>query len=284
MNRERALKSRRQGAGVILRYAALTLVSVAALLPFIWMVVTSLKDRTGIFVFPPEWFPWPPVWDNFREVFARQPFHRYYLNTLYIAAAVTAGVCMFATLAGYAFAKLAFPFKNALFLLLLSSMMIPTEATSIPLFVWMSELRLVDTHVPLIFPPMLGASGMFGVFLLRQFFLTVPPDLDDAAKIDGCTPWTAFRRIMLPLAVPSLSALCIFTFLHSYNEFFEPLIYLNSSRLYTLPLAISMFTDESGTEWHLVMAASVLATLPLLLVFFMAQKRFMEGIALTGLK
>lgn len=262
----------------------LAAVSILMLLPFFWMVSTSLKDRTRIFVFPPEWFPWPPTWENFTEVFERQPFHLYYFNTLYIAAAVTAGVCVFAGLAGYAFAKLKFPFKNALFLLLLSSMMIPTEATSIPMFIWMSNLGLVDTHFPLIVPPMLGASGMFGVFLLRQFFITIPGELDDAARIDGCSPWGTFWRIMMPLAAPSLASLSIFTFLHSYNEFFEPLIYLNSNKLYTLPLALSLFTNESGTEWHLVMAASVMATLPLLLVFFMAQRKFMEGIALTGLK
>ena len=285
MNNKRYSRHRsRRRLAAIVYYVVLLAVSLLMLLPFFWMVSTSLKDRAKIFVFPPEWFPWPPTFENYREVFERQPFHLYYFNSLYIAILVTAGTCLFAALAGYAFAKLNFPWKSALFLLLLSSMMIPTEATSIPMFVWMSDLKLVNTHFPLIVPPMMGATGMFGVFLLRQFFITVPQDLDDAAKIDGCSPWLAFWRIMLPLAVPSLAALSIFTFLHSYNEFFEPLIYLNSSKLYTLPLALSLFTDESGTEWHLLMAASVMATLPLLLVFFAAQKRFMEGIALTGLK
>lgn len=284
MKDDRSLARRVFRLGFLLQYALLTGVSLLMLMPFFWMTSTSLKDQTQIFVFPPDWFPWPPTWSNFAEVFESQPFHLYYFNTLYIAAAVTAGTCLFAALAGYAFAKLRFPFKNALFLLLLSSMMIPTEATSIPMFVWMSDLGLINTHFPLIVPPMLGASGMFGVFLLRQFFITVPGELDDAARIDGCSPWLTFRRIMLPLAAPSLAALSIFTFLHSYNEFFEPLIYLNSSKLYTIPLALSLFTNESGTQWHLVMSASVMATLPLLLVFFAAQRKFMEGIALTGLK
>ncbi|PYI53448.1 carbohydrate ABC transporter permease [Paenibacillus flagellatus] len=266
------------------RYALLAAVSAAMLVPFYWMAATSLKDRTKLFVFPPQWLPAPVHWDNYVEVFARQPFHLYFGNSLYIAAVVTAGTCFFAALAGYAFAKLAFPLRNVLFLLLLSSMMIPTEATAIPLFDWMSRLGLVDTHIPLIVPPMLGAGGMFGVFLLRQFFITVPGELDEAARIDGCTPWTSFWRIMLPLSAPALAALCIFTFLHSWNEFLEPLIYLNTSRLYTLPLALSLFTNESGTEWHLLMAASVMATVPLLAVFFAAQKKFVEGIAMTGLK
>src|SRR5690606_4508763 len=135
-------------------------------------------------------------------------FHLYFWNSSYIAILVTIGTCVFAALAGYAFAKIAFPFKNVIFLILLSSMMIPTEVTAIPLFIWMSELKLVNTHFPLVVPPMLGAGGMFGVFLLRQFFITLPNDLDESAKIDGCTPWTTFWRIMMPLAAPALATLC----------------------------------------------------------------------------
>jgi len=265
-------------------YGLLTIVAAVILLPFFWMVTTSLKHQTKVFLFPPQWLPNPIEWSNYIEVFVRQPFHLYLFNSVYIAVLVTAGTCVFAALAGYAFAKIAFPFKHTIFLLLLSSMMIPTEVTAIPLFRWMSALGLVNTHFPLIVPPMLGAYGMLGVFLLRQFFITIPSDLDEAAKIDGCTPWSTFRSIMFPLCGPALATLCIFVFLHSWNEFFEPLIYLNSSDLYTLPLALSMFTDQSGTEWHLLMAASVIATVPLLLVFFFAQKRFIEGVAMTGLK
>jgi multiple sugar transport system permease protein len=254
------------------------------LVPFFWMATTSLKRQTEIFLFPPKWLPNPIEWRNYADVFRKQPFHLYFYNSAYIAVLVTVGTCLFASLAGYAFAKIAFPGKNAIFLILLSSMMIPTEVTAIPLFQWMSRLHLVNTHFPLIVPPMLGAYGMFGVFLLRQFFITVPPDLDEAAKIDGCSPLATFGRIMLPLCMPALATLCIFVFLHSWNEFFDPLIYLNSSRLYTLPLALSLFTDQGGTQWHLLMAASVMATLPLLIVFFAAQKKFIEGVAMTGLK
>ncbi len=265
-------------------YLLLTIVTIIVLVPFYWMVSTSLKHQTKVFLFPPQWIPSPIVWENYLEVFTRQPFHLYFFNSAYIAILVTAGTCVFAALAGYAFAKIAFPYKNTIFLILLSSMMIPTEVTAIPLFRWMSALHLVNTHFPLIIPPMLGAYGMFGVFLLRQFFITIPADLDDAAKIDGCTPWMTFYRIMVPLSSPALATLCIFVFLHSWNEFFEPLIYLISNDLYTLPLALSLFTDQSGTEWHLLMAASVLATLPLLIVFFFAQKKFIEGVAMTGMK
>ncbi len=267
-----------------LTYAALIVVSVIILIPFYWMVSTSLKHQTKIFAFPPQWIPNPIQWSNYAQVFEEQPFHLYFYNSAYIAIIVTLGTCVFAALAGYAFAKIAFPLKNVIFLILLSSMMIPTEVTALPLFIWMSNMGLVNTHFPLIVPPMLGAGGMFGVFLLRQFYITVPNDLDEAAKIDGCTPWMTFWRIMIPLAKPALATLTIFTFLNSWNEFFEPLIYLSSDELFTLPLALSLFTDQSGTQWHTLMAASVMATLPLLLVFFAAQKKFIEGVAMTGLK
>ncbi|ANE45157.1 sugar ABC transporter ATP-binding protein [Paenibacillus swuensis] len=267
-----------------LKYAVLSIVSLIVLLPFFWMVSTSLKDFTKIFLFPPQWLPSPVRFQNYVDLFQTHPFHLYLFNSLYIAAIVTAGTCFFAALAGYAFAKIHFPFKNVIFLVLLSSMMIPTEVTTIPLFAWMSNWGLVDTHFPLIVPPMLGAGGMFGVFLCRQFYITIPSELDEAAKIDGCSPLRTFVSIMLPLATPALATLSIFTLLHSWNEFFEPLVYLNSSHLYTIPLALSLFTSESGTQWHLVMAASVVATLPLLILFFFAQKKFIEGVALTGLK
>ncbi|WP_240415681.1 carbohydrate ABC transporter permease [Paenibacillus periandrae] len=273
-----------KAAKVIPKYTVLLVITSFILIPFYWMVSTSLKDFQQALSFPPQWIPSPIHWSNYFDLFAKQPFHLYVFNSLYIAALVTVGTCLFAALAGYAFAKIAFPWKNATFLILLSSMMIPTEITTIPLFIWLSKIGLVDTHFPLIVPPMLGAGGMFGVFLYRQFFITIPNDLDEAAKIDGCTPWTTFRKIMLPLASPAIATLSILTFLHSWNEFFEPLVYLNSSKLFTIPLALSLFTSDSGTEWHLVMAASVVATLPLLTVFFFAQKKFIEGVAMTGLK
>lgn len=266
------------------KYAVLIAITGLVLMPFYWMVASSLKDFQQVLSFPPAWFPSPIAWGNYIDLFTKQPFHLYLFNSLYIAVLVTAGTCLFAAMAGYAFAKIEFPWRNTIFLILLSSMMIPTEVTAVPLFIGLSRFGLVDTHFPLIVPPILGAGGMFGVFLCRQFFIAIPGDLDEAAKIDGCTPWKTFWRIMMPLATPAMATLAILTFLHSWNEFFEPLIYLNSSRLYTIPLALSLFATDSGTEWHLVMAAAVVATVPLLTVFFFAQKKFIEGIALTGMK
>ncbi|OAS17125.1 carbohydrate ABC transporter permease [Paenibacillus oryzisoli] len=266
-------------------YTVLSLISLVILFPFLWMITTSLKDPTKIFLFPPQWIPDPISWSNFKQVFVKQPeFPLYFFNSAYIAIVVTIATCLFAALAGYAFGKMNFRFKNIIFLILLTGMMIPTEVTAIPMFVWMSKLHLTDTHFPLIVPSVLGAGGIFGVFLLRQFFIMVPDELEEAAKIDGCTPWTTFWRIMLPLATPALSTLAIFTFLHSWDNYFDPLIYISDNKLFTLPVGLKLFTDTAGTDWHLLMAASVMATVPLLLVFFIAQKRFIEGVALTGLK
>lgn len=269
----------------LIRYTLLTAVSLFILTPFFWMLTTSLKDETKVFEFPMQLLPSPVVWRNYADVFATQPqFLLHYWNSLYIAALVTLGTCLIGAFAGYAFAKLSFPLRNVWFLVLLSGMMIPSEVTTIPNFIWYSRLGLIDSHFPLIVPPMLGASGIFGVFLLRQFFITVPAELDEAAEIDGCTPWQTFWRIMVPLATPAFATLSIFTFLNSWEDFLDPLIFVSSAEKFTLPVAMKLFTDTAGTAWHLLMAASVMATLPLLLVFFAAQKKFIDGIATTGLK
>jgi multiple sugar transport system permease protein len=268
----------------VFSYLLLSLTSVVMMLPFYWMLSTSLKDQNKIFVFPPQWIPSPIVWGNYLEVFNVIQFERYFFNSVYIAVLVTIGTCLIASLAGYAFAKIRFPWRNVMFLMLLSSMMIPGEVTVIPTFLVMAEFGFVNTHIPLIVPSILGAGGIFGVFLMRQFFITIPDDLVEAAKMDGCSPWKTFYKIMLPAATAPMSTLCIFTFLGSWNEFFDPLIYLNSDQLFTLPLGLALFTDQSGTAWHLLMAASMMATLPLLIVFFFAQRKFIEGITLTGLK
>jgi multiple sugar transport system permease protein len=266
------------------KYIILIFISLIILVPFIWMLSTSLKTFSNIFLFPPQWIPSPIAWENYVTLFQKSPFHLYMFNSFYIAVIVTIGACLFSSLAGYAFAKIKFPFRNTIFLILLSSMMIPTESTAIPLFIWFSKIGFIDTHLPLIFPPMLGAAGMFGVFLFRQFYIALPNELDEAAKIDGCNPWMTYWLIILPISTPTFATLSIFTVLNTWNEFFEPLIYLNSSKLYTIPLALSLFTTESGTEWHLIMSASVIASLPLLIIFFLAQRKIIEGIAITGLK
>jgi multiple sugar transport system permease protein len=249
------------------------------------MLVTSLKDSTKVFEFPPKLIPNPVVFHNYVEIFEVQPnFPIYYFNSLYIAVVVTVCTVFVASLAGFAFAKINVPFKDTVFLVLLSSMMIPTEATAVPLFIWFSKLNMINTHVPLIVPAILGSGGMFGLFIIRQYFITIPDAMIESATLDGCSPFKIYYKIMLPMSTSALGSLALITFLRSWNDFLNPLIFLSSSKLYTLPLAISMFTDQTGTQWNLVMVASVLSTVPLLIIFFFTQEKFIDSIALSGIK
>lgn len=267
------------------RYLLLSMIALFMLFPLIWMVSSSFKDITKIFEYPPKLIPRPFKPENYIEIFRVQPhFPRYFWNSFYIAVVVTAGTCVIASLGGYAFAKIRFPFSDGIFLMLLSAMMIPTEVTAVPLYEWFTRLGLINTHIPLILPAIFASGSMFGLFLMRQHFLTIPHELVEAAKIDGCSQPGIFILVMMPMSKSALSTLCIMTFLNRWNEFFEPLIYLNSSRLYTLPLALSMLSDSQTTEWSLIMVASVLASIPLLVVFFAAQNKFIDSIAMSGIK
>lgn len=265
-------------------YVVLTIVSAIMMTPFIWMVSTSLKQPADVFVFPPQLIPSPVRWANYADVLESIPFHLFFGNSVYIALLVTAGTVFFSSMAGYSFARIPFWGRSFVFLLLLSTMMIPNEVIAIPMFLFMRELGWINTHLPLIVLPIFGAGGVFGVFVMRQFFMSIPKELEEAAMIDGCSRLRIYAMIMLPLARPAIATLIIFTFLTSWNDFFDPLIFINDRELMTLPLALSLFTDESGTSWHLLMSASVMATLPLLIVFFFAQKQFIEGVSMTGLK
>ncbi|MDF2937039.1 MAG: binding-protein-dependent transport system inner rane component [Paenibacillaceae bacterium] len=266
------------------QYLLLTAVSVVMVMPFLWMVSTSLKAPAKVFDFPPQLIPSPVRWSNYSEVLHIIPFHLFYWNSVYIAVLVTVGTIIFASLAGYSFARIPFWGRNVVFLILLSTMMIPNEVIAIPMFLFMREIGFINTHIPLIVLPIFGAGGVFGIFVMRQFFIGIPKELEEAAMIDGCSRARIYATIMLPLAKPAIATLVIFTFLTSWNDFFDPLIYISDRTLMTLPLALSLFTDESGTAWHHLMSASVMATLPLLVLFFFAQKQFIEGVAMTGLK
>ncbi|SCY58806.1 carbohydrate ABC transporter membrane protein 2, CUT1 family [Paenibacillus polysaccharolyticus] len=278
-----SLLGRRFGAAVG-TYLVLTVVSLIMIVPLIWMVSTSLKEPQSIFTYPPQWIPDSLQFQNYIDVFRLIPFHRFYRNSVYISALVVLGTVFFSSLAGYAFAKIPFKGRNVVFLILLSAMMIPHEVTAIPMFLFMRQLGWIDTHLPLILLPIFGAGGVFGIFVMRQFFITVPIELEEAAMIDGCSRFRIYWQIMLPLAKPGMATLTIFTFVTSWNEFFDPLIFINSRELMTLPLGLSLFTDEVGTAWQYLMSATVMATVPLLIVFFLAQRRFIEGVAMTGLK
>ncbi len=254
------------------------------MLPFFWMLSAAVKRREDIFVLPPVWIPQDILWGNFVEVWTRVPMAQAYVNSLKIAGTVTVFTLLTSSLAAYAFAKIEFPGKRISFATLMATIMIPSQATLIPVFILMSRLGWIDTHWPLIVPPAL--TNAFGVFLLRQFFMGVPDDLIDAARIDGANPIQIYRRVAIPIVRPALMTLAIFTFLGNWNAFLTPLIYINSEELWTVPLLISNFQDAYGveSEWGLLMAASSLALVPVLIVYIFAQRYFIEGVALTGLK
>lgn len=269
---------------LILKYLIIAIISILLVLPYLWMITTSLKQESKIFLFPPQWFPNPIRWLNYLELFTKYRYGLYLWNSFKVSALTTAGTVLVATLAAYAFAKIKFPGRDFFFLLILSAMMLPVEVITIPLFLGLSKLHLTDTHFSLIVPAIFGAGGAFGLFLIRQFFLSIPDELIEAAKIDGCSHFRIFLKIMIPLAASPIATMVIYTFLNTWNDYFVPLIFLNTSDLYTSTLALALFTNEVGTTWNLVMAAAVLSTLPLLIVFFLMQRKFIESFTLSGIK
>jgi multiple sugar transport system permease protein len=268
---------------------ALYLVILVLLVPFVfplwWMIASSLKTNAEVFAFPPSLVPSNPQWENYARVFELQPFAQQYFNSLYIAVVVTVGVLLVSSMAGYAFARIRFRGANLLFIALLGGLLIPREVIIIPLFQMMRSAGFVDSHVPLIVIPLFGTQSVFGTFLMRQFFIGLPTELEEAARVDGLGRWGIYRRIALPLATPVLAALTIITFLQTLDMFLEPLVFLSSPERFTLPLALTQFADAyGGPIWNVQMAATTLMTLPVLLVFVLAQRQFIQGIAQTGLK
>ncbi len=260
-------------------YALLILGSVAMFFPFVWMFLTSLKPFAEIF----ELKVWPqaPTLDNYRDVLFKTQFPRWFLNSLVVALITTFSVLFFDSLVGYALAKLRFPGKGLIFVLILSTLMVPTEMLIIPWYVMSTEYGWSNTYWGLLFP---GIISAFGVFLMRQFFETLPTDLLDAGRIDGLSEFGVFWRIAFPLVRPALAALGIFTFLGNWNAFLWPLIVVQTANMRTVPVGVALFSSEAGTAWNLIMAASSLAVLPVLLVFLFFQRQIIEGVVLTGVK
>lgn len=277
---------RRKRAGVatlgrLLYYAILGVGGIVMMVPFFWMVSTSLKEPGQAFAYPPRWIPDPIVWVNYASVWKTVPFGLFFLNTLKIATLVTLGQLVTCSLGAYAFARLEFPGREKLFFAYLGTMMIPYQVTLIPLFILMRYLGWIDSHLSLIVPACFSA---FGTFLLRQFFLTIPKELEDAARIDGSSEFGIYSRIILPLAKPALATLGVFTFMWSWNDFMGPLIFINTMEKKTLTLGLASFQGMYTTDWTLLMAASVMALLPLIVIFLFAQRYFVEGITLSGIK
>jgi len=280
--RTRAAGSRR---GAVWRasavYVLLLAVAVATVLPFAWMLSASLKNQATIFQHAMQLIPRDPLWSNYGDVWRKVPFGTFYGNTIKVSFLSTAGSLLSASLAAYAFAKLKFPGSDKLFLLYLATMMIPGQAIMIPQFTIMKHLHLVNSHWALI---LLHLFSPYGVFLLRQFLVQLPGDLNESARMDGCSELGIFVRIMLPLAKPALVTLGIFSLLGSWNDFLQPLIYLSREKLFTIQMGIRYFQQLNGSDYPLIMAATAMSLVPILAIYLLAQRYFIEGIAVTGTK
>lgn len=257
-------------------------VALLFLIPFLWMISSSLKPNYQIFETPPRWIPNPPAWENYREALTILPFDRYVLNTAIISLLTILGHLLSCTLIAYAFARLRAPGRNALFVVVLATMMLPYPVTMTPLYVLFNRLGWINTFLPLTAPAFFGSA--FYIFLLRQFFLTIPADFEDAATVDGANLLQILWRIILPLSTPALATVAIFTFQAAWNDFLAPLIYLQRPDLYTVTLGLQFFRSTFTTNWAYLMAASLATSLPVILVFFAAQRYFVEGITLSGIK
>ena len=264
-------------------YLLLLTGSVSMLLPFLWMVSTALKQADKVMAFPPQWIPSPVVWRNFIEGWGTLPFNLYLKNTCIITGTVILGVLLTSSLAGYSFSRLRWKGRDVLFIVTLATMMLPAQVTMIPVYLMFRNLGWLNTSKPLTIGAWLG-GGAFNIFLMRQFMLTIPLELEDAARIDGCTSFGIYRRVMLPLVKPCLAVIAIFTFIGTWNDFMGPLIYLTTPDKLTLALGLQFFQGHYGVTLHYLMAVSLIVMAPCLILFFLAQKYFISGIALTGIK
>lgn len=260
-------------------YMALTLGAVAMLLPFLWMLSTSLKHPSEIFVFPPQWFPKQIHWENYLSAWTVLPFNLFYRNSIIVSVVGTAFEVLTSSLAAFAFTRLRFPARDKLFLLYLATLMIPSQVTLIPSFIIVRYLGWYNTFAALIVPT---AFSAFSTFLLRQYFRSIPMELDEAARMDGATSWRIWWRISLPLAAPALSAVMIFSFLGKWNAFLWPLMVTKTMDMRTLPVGLSMFQGQYSTQWHLLMAGAIIALAPALLVYIVGQKWIVRAVNLSG--
>lgn len=272
----------KQLARSVLMHSALIPAAFLFMLPFLWMLSTSLKSKPQLYVYPPILVPIPPSWSNYPTAVTYIDFFLYLRNTLIIAFAATFGELLACSLVAYSLARIPWPGRHLLFILTVATLMLPFQVTLIPLFIVFKNLGWVGDFRPLIIPHYFG-SALY-IFLLRQFFMTLPMELSEAARMDGASELRIYASVILPLAKPALATVAIFEFIARWRDYLGPLIYLNNQKLYTLSLGIYQYRSQYGAEWGLLMAASVLITLPIVLLFFFLQKTFVQGIALTGIK
>lgn len=265
----------------VLLYIVLILIAVIMVVPFLWMLSTSLKTQYDAVKIPPVWIPDPPQWENYVKLFTEQPMFQFMLNTIKIVFFVVLGQLFFSSLAAFSFARISFKGRNVVFFFYIATLMVPGQVTMIPTYLMFAKAGLTDNHLALILPAFFSA---FGVFLLRQFFMSLPRELEEAAEIDGCNPFMTYWRIMLPLVVPAMLTLGVFTLMNTWNDYMGPLIYLSSPEKYTMTLGIAYFKGVYTTQWNLVMAGSIVSVVPILIAYLCAQKYFIEGIAFSGVK
>ncbi len=267
-----------------LTLAILTLGALVIMVPFYWMISTALKQPSDIYLLPPEWVPTPPRPSNFAEALTLFPFHRYAWNTAVVVSLVLLGTLLSCSLSAYGFARLRAPGRDLIFLVLLATLMLPTTVTLVPTYIAFNKLGWINSFMPLIVPAFFGSP--FFIFLLRQFYMTIPRELEESARIDGANSYRIWWSIILPLSKPVLATVAVFTFVATYNDFFGPLIYLTDDSKWTIAVALSYFqgSPRTGPQMHLLMAVTAAATLPSLLVFLLAQRYFVRGIVMSGIK
>ncbi|WP_087004411.1 carbohydrate ABC transporter permease [Rhizobium sullae] len=278
---KRSARSRQIKVKTIAIYLTVIVITAVMLMPFAWMLSASLKLSRDVFVFPIEWIPSEPRWQNYIDIWSKIPLALFIYNTSKLTIMVTSLQLLTSSFAAYAFAKLDFPYKNTLFLGYIATIAMPWQVYMVPQFLLMREFGLNNTHLALI---CLQAFTAFGVFLMRQFYMSIPTELCEAARIDGMNEYQIWAKIMLPLSKPALSTLTIFTFVTTWNDFLGPMIYLTKTELKTIQIGLRMFISQYSAEYGLIMAASVVALIPVLIVFLSLQRFFVEGVASSGLK
>lgn len=262
-------------------YTALIILALVMIIPFVWMLSSSLKLNKDVFTFPMRWIPQNPRWKNYQDIWTKIPLGTFILNTAKLSVIVTFLQLLSSSFAAYAFAKLKFSGRNALFLGYIATIAVPWQAYMVPQFIMMRQMGLNNTHLAII---CLQAFSAFGVFMMRQFYQGIPDELCEAARIDGLTEYGIWARIMLPLSKPALSTLTIFTFVNTWNDFLGPQIYLTKTELKTIQIGLRMFIAQYSAEYGLIMAASVVALIPVLVIFLSLQRQFVQGVASAGLK
>ncbi|MEU2198475.1 carbohydrate ABC transporter permease [Isoptericola sp. NPDC019482] len=271
----------RPGAGRVLAHVALAVAAAAVLLPFVWMVISSLKENNAVFTVPIQWLPDPVVWQNYVEIWQKSDMATWIKNTLILSVGVTFLQVLTGSFAAYGFSKTRFSGRDALFLLYVATIAVPWQAYMIPQFVMLSKMGLSNTLWAML---ALQTFSAFGVFLMKQFYETVPEELSEAARIDGLSEYGIWRRIMVPLSVPAIASLVLITFTNTWNDYLGPLIYLRSPELWTLQIGLKTFIGQYNADYALIMAGSVISVLPIAVVFLLGQRYFIEGIATSGLK